>query len=82
MRPPIILRRDQRKELHKRVVAQYEKILPKHKYKAGNKSIDEFDVAECTVCMDNFSNGVVIRKLPICKHIFHDDCIMKWLAMD
>ena len=34
---------------------------------------------DCTVCSESFRKGEKIRKLP-CKHIFHETCIMPWLA--
>ena len=32
--------------------------------------------------MDTFENGKKIRKIPSCRHIFHDECLMKWLSND
>eukprot|EP01017_Pseudomicrothorax_dubius_P044216 TRINITY_DN7453_c0_g1_i2.p1 TRINITY_DN7453_c0_g1~~TRINITY_DN7453_c0_g1_i2.p1 ORF type:complete len:175 (-),score=12.08 TRINITY_DN7453_c0_g1_i2:311-835(-) len=32
---------------------------------------------ECTICMNNFKEGEVIRQLP-CKHIFHHCCVKPW----
>lgn len=34
---------------------------------------------ECTVCLDPFSDGDYLRKLP-CQHVFHSYCIAKWLV--
>lgn len=33
---------------------------------------------ECTICYDDLSNNV-IRKIIVCGHIFHDECLIKWL---
>jgi len=33
---------------------------------------------ECTICLDEFTPGVRVRKLP-CEHIFHSTCIARWL---
>ena len=30
--------------------------------------------------MDNFVNGAKVRRIPSCRHIFHDHCLMKWLG--
>lgn len=43
------------------------------------KEVDEFGTSDCVICMDTFVTGAPIRKIPSCRHIFHDDCIMKWL---
>mmetsp|Transcript_18356 Transcript_18356/g.52445 ORF Transcript_18356/g.52445 Transcript_18356/m.52445 type:complete len:582 (+) Transcript_18356:294-2039(+) len=33
---------------------------------------------ECSICLDEFEDGVRIRKLP-CGHVFHANCIARWL---
>ncbi|KAJ1394143.1 Zinc finger, RING-type [Sesbania bispinosa] len=33
---------------------------------------------ECTVCLSEFEEGDKVRKLK-CKHMFHRDCLDKWL---
>jgi hypothetical protein len=43
-------------------------------------SIDEFGTADCVICMEEFKRGVLVRKVPTCQHIFHDKCLLKWLA--
>ncbi|XP_058090280.1 E3 ubiquitin-protein ligase RING1-like [Magnolia sinica] len=40
----------------------------------------ESDSAQCAVCMDMFELGLVAKQMP-CKHIFHPDCILPWLAL-
>ena len=30
------------------------------------------------ICFDEFKKGNLIRKIPICKHIFHSTCIENW----
>lgn len=35
--------------------------------------------ADCSICLDEFSEGQVCRMLPKCKHIFHRFCIDQWL---
>lgn len=64
---------------HGRLLENYHRLIPKFKFKANDKQIDEYDSVECVVCMEPFLNDTLIRKLPHCKHIFHDQCLMKWL---
>jgi len=33
----------------------------------------------CTVCLDPFHLNDTISLLPRCKHLFHKDCVSKWL---
>ncbi|XP_060698536.1 E3 ubiquitin-protein ligase RNF103 isoform X2 [Hemiscyllium ocellatum] len=35
--------------------------------------------SECVVCLENFRNGCLIMGLP-CGHVFHQQCIVVWLA--
>ncbi|KAK9078071.1 hypothetical protein SSX86_002128 [Deinandra increscens subsp. villosa] len=35
---------------------------------------------QCSVCLDEFDVGSEARKMP-CKHMFHGDCILPWLAL-
>ncbi|KAE9585195.1 putative transcription factor C2H2 family [Lupinus albus] len=34
---------------------------------------------ECVICLDKFLDGENCRIFPMCKHIFHLDCIDNWL---
>ncbi|EPS62085.1 hypothetical protein M569_12708, partial [Genlisea aurea] len=36
-------------------------------------------VRECSVCLSNLEDGEFVRILPNCKHIFHVDCVDRWL---
>lgn len=33
----------------------------------------------CTICQDNIETGQQARKINLCRHIFHKDCIDTWL---
>ncbi|KAF6151018.1 hypothetical protein GIB67_016496 [Kingdonia uniflora] len=37
------------------------------------------EVLECTVCLNHFKDGEIVRLLPKCYHGFHRDCIDAWL---
>ena len=34
---------------------------------------------ECTICMEAFAEGVLVRTLP-CMHRYHAACVDRWLA--
>eukprot|EP00249_Psilotum_nudum_P001871 c14608_g1_i2 orf=366-908(+) len=37
---------------------------------------------ECAVCLCDFHEGQEVRQLPCCWHVFHKDCIDRWLDHD
>jgi hypothetical protein len=39
---------------------------------------NEFDTNECVVCMEPFANGAKLKRIPICRHFFHTDCVEGW----
>jgi len=53
--------------------------MPEEAFNTTNKKLNHFDVSECAVCFDNFENGQNVRQVPPCHHIFHSECLMKWL---
>jgi E3 ubiquitin-protein ligase ATL6/9/15/31/42/55 len=60
-------------------VKKYEEIIPIVSFKPGDKDVDVYSATECVICMDPFKKGDLLRKLPTCSHLFHPDCIIKWL---
>ncbi|KAK3159750.1 hypothetical protein QOZ80_1BG0050560 [Eleusine coracana subsp. coracana] len=36
--------------------------------------------AECAVCLYALDEGQMVREIPGCKHVFHQECIDVWLA--
>lgn len=67
-----------RELIHKNLVAEYEKIIPKVTYRFGDKTVDEFGISECTICLEKFRDGEKLSKLPTCRHFFHTECILRW----
>jgi hypothetical protein len=50
--------------------------LPTFKY---NKSRITSDDEVCSVCLEPFGEGEIVRELPRCRHLFHTECIDMWL---
>lgn len=53
------------------------KALKKFRYGGGVSSKVE-EVMTCPICMEEVLSGTQVTKLP-CSHLFHSDCILKWL---
>jgi len=45
-----------------------------------NKEEFCFENSSCSICLEEFSNGEILRQLP-CNHIFHTQCIRPWLTL-
>mgnify|MGYP003689031605 FL=1 len=37
------------------------------------------EFTQCTICMENFTNNSIVRKINGCGHLFHINCIDTWL---
>lgn len=35
---------------------------------------------ECVICLEPYKQGEILIELPVCGHIFHEDCIIGWLG--
>jgi len=65
---------------HESLIHSYTKLIPVINFKKNDKELDEFGTPECVICMEVFNNKSKVRKIPSCRHIFHDECLMKWLS--
>ncbi|KAK7406860.1 hypothetical protein VNO78_08494 [Psophocarpus tetragonolobus] len=53
--------------------------IPKIKITADNNLDASGDRVSCSVCLQDFQLGEIVRSLPHCHHMFHLPCIDKWL---
>ncbi|KAK2988524.1 hypothetical protein RJ640_022475 [Escallonia rubra] len=49
--------------------------LPVLPYTAATKQ-----ATDCTVCLSEFEGGESVKVIPYCRHVFHPECIDRWLA--
>ncbi|CAN6163822.1 unnamed protein product [Urochloa humidicola] len=57
--------------------------LPEYAYTQSSRrrsSNGGGDGAQCSVCLGAVQPGEMVRRLPICKHLYHVECIDMWLA--
>lgn len=45
------------------------------------RTCTKYSASECTVCMEKFEEGDIIRELPVCGHAFHAECVDEWLSL-
>ncbi len=43
-----------------------------------DKRLDEYKQNECVICVEDFKKGDLVKKIPICHHVFHTKCIEGW----
>lgn len=41
----------------------------------------KFNQDQCTICLDTLNAGPKLRKIDICDHLFHDECLTSWLSL-
>jgi hypothetical protein len=73
--PPPAPARPERRRLTR---AQVESRLPAHR-RIENTGDSSDTPCECSICLDDFEDGDLVRKLP-CNHEYHSECIVKWLV--
>ena len=50
-----------RQKAHEELIERYKKLIPTIKYKK-NKDVDEFGANDCVICMEEFTNGIQIKR--------------------
>ncbi|KAM3340913.1 RING-H2 finger protein ATL33-like [Capsicum galapagoense] len=55
-------------------------IVVKYEKKLSSEENNEDSSNECPVCLTAFVEGEEVRQLMTCKHMFHFNCIDKWLC--
>ncbi|XP_058745058.1 NEP1-interacting protein 1-like [Vicia villosa] len=53
--------------------------LPFHKFNSSNKIMKLYNESCCSICFQDLEDGELVRILPKCSHIYHLECIDKWL---
>ncbi|PAN23833.1 hypothetical protein PAHAL_4G121900 [Panicum hallii] len=55
--------------------------LPEYAYtQSSRRRGNGGDGAQCSVCLGAVQPGEMVRRLPMCKHLYHVECIDLWLA--
>nr|XP_016461551.1 PREDICTED: RING-H2 finger protein ATL57-like [Nicotiana tabacum] len=62
---------------------KYREVLNKKscKFVFRRKKLMGFFGQDCVICLSEFEYGDKGRKLETCKHMFHENCLEKWLLM-
>ncbi|KAL3093986.1 hypothetical protein niasHT_027314 [Heterodera trifolii] len=46
----------------------------------GARKLSEEERTECAICLCQIDAGTKVHPLPICKHMFHNECIEMWIG--
>jgi len=68
--------RDSRRGLNSRTLQKLRQF--RYSVNQSKKKDSKYHTTECSVCMDAFQEGDLIRQLPGCGH-FHSECVDEWL---
>ncbi|KAF3796759.1 RING-H2 finger protein [Nymphaea thermarum] len=58
------------------------KKLPTFVFSYQEKKKTSGDEIPCAICLQEFGEGDIVRRLPKCRHHFHMVCIDRWLTID
>jgi len=45
-----------------------------------SKSGQQFEIADCVICLDPMIDGQMMQRVPTCKHMFHPGCLKEWFT--
>lgn len=45
---------------------------------AFEKGLDEFETGDCVICLEGFTDGDIVKRIPTCRHFFHKECCDNW----
>ncbi|KAG6413087.1 hypothetical protein SASPL_125787 [Salvia splendens] len=41
---------------------------------------DSPNSSDCAICLESFLEGESCREIPICRHLFHSNCVDRWIG--
>ncbi|XP_065864608.1 NEP1-interacting protein 1 isoform X2 [Euphorbia lathyris] len=56
--------------------------LPQFTFQSINNLHLQFHESCCSICLEDFKDGELMRKLSYCGHLFHLECLDKWLYIN
>lgn len=75
----IVSHREMRKEIKKKINYLSNKVLKNDFY--SEKMLQKYG-NKCSICFEEFIDGKSQISITPCEHIFHSDCIKKWIEAD
>ncbi|XP_042003338.1 RING-H2 finger protein ATL56-like [Salvia splendens] len=54
----------------------FDALLPGVAYRVA----DSPNSSDCAICLDSFREGESCREIPICRHLFHSNCVDRWIG--
>ena len=61
---------------------QIERLIPQRKFDQLLVDYPSITADTCTICIDYLKNDLPLRCVPLCKHIFHAECLLSWLMVN
>lgn len=40
----------------------------------------QYRQSDCAVCLSDFEEGETVKVIPLCRHVFHPECVDTWLS--
>jgi len=48
----------------------------------GNEGVISLEDCSCPICLVDYDNGSIVQRSASCYHVFHSQCIRRWLSRD